>query len=119
LLQFSLDLGDQPAKYHCRMKTTQTILSAETITIEEANALLTAYAGIGEALAGIAAKIERTHRGVEIKQFSAAEISKLWSGNLAKVMVGFVAYSASGMTQFGRTTLCIEKRTGHLVTDSW
>jgi hypothetical protein len=101
------------------MKTTQAILSAEVISIEEANALLAAYPGIGEALAGIAVKLERTHRKVEIRPFSAAEIVQYWSGKLDRVVVGLVNFEASGMTQFGRVSVAIDKQSGQLATQEW
>lgn len=101
------------------MTDAHRILNAATITEADAEALLAAYPGIGEVLAGIAAKREQTHRGVQIRPFTAADLVKNWSGALNHVMVGVVFYEATGMSQFGRHAVYIEKRTGQMTTQTW
>lgn len=101
------------------MTDAHRILNAATITEADAEALLAAYSGIGDVLAGIAAKIEQKHRGVQIRPFTGVELVKNWSGSLNHVMVGVVFYESTGMTQFGRHAVYIDKRTGQMTTQTW
>jgi hypothetical protein len=101
------------------MNDPRRILNADSIIEADAAALLTLYPGIGNLLAGIAQHREKTHNQVGTKRATPAEIVRNWQQSLSTVLVGYVFYEASGMTQFGRVSVAIDKRSGQLVTQEW